>query len=85
MMKSLLKKWNLLKTKLVTEPEWANVYQSMDEIGTQMRKIHLESHDIEAQMFNQKDSSYGMFGYIYLSVRKADEQKALELLKQYDE
>lgn len=67
------------------EPEWITVYQSMDEFGVQMRQLHLESHGLLTAVFNQKDSSYGAFGYIYLNVQLQDEHKALELLKQYDE
>jgi hypothetical protein len=62
-----------------------SIYQSRDEFSVRIRQMHLEANEIEVNLFDQKDSSYGAFGYIYLSVKISDEAKALALLKQYDE
>lgn len=80
-MANLLKKWNLLRTKLAKEPDWVTVYQSADEYTVRIQKLKLEDHEIPVMLFDQRDSSYNAFGYIYLNVRKQDETKALTILK----
>lgn len=57
----------------------------MDEYSVRLRILHLEAHSIEAVPFDQRDSSYLAFGYMYLNVRRENEQQALEILKHYDE
>ena len=80
-MANLLRKWNLLRTKLAKEPDWVTVYQSADEYTVRIQKLKLEDHEIPVMLFDQRDSSYNAFGYIYLNVQKQDETKALTILK----
>lgn len=47
--------------------------------------MNLEDHGISVILFDQRDSSYNAFGYIYLNVRVHDKDKALELLNASDE
>jgi len=56
------------------------VFQSTDEYMIRIRKLTLEDHEIPVMLFDQRDSSYNAFGYIYLNVRKEDEKRAVELL-----
>lgn len=70
----------LKKIKLVNESEWVTVDQSIDEYSIRIKKIQLEDEGIPAIIFDQRDSSYNSFGYIYLKVHKENESKALKLL-----
>ena len=47
--------------------------------------MKLEAHEIPAAIFDQRDSSYNAFGYLYLNVHWQDEQIALELIEESDE
>lgn len=78
---NLLKKWSHLKTKLANDSDWVTVYQSTDEYSARIQKLKLEDHEIPAMLFDQRDSSYNAFGYIYLNVQKQDELEALKILK----
>lgn len=70
----------LKKIKLVNESEWVSVDQSLDEYSIRIKKIQLEDEGIPAIIFDQRDSSYNSFGYIYLKVHKQNKSKALKLL-----
>lgn len=70
----------LKKIKLVNESDWVTVDQSLDEYSIRINKIRLEDEGIPAILFDQRDSSYNAFGYIYLKVQKENESKALKLL-----
>ena len=77
---NLLQKWNLLRTKLTAESDWVSVYQSSEEYSVHIQKLKLDNHDIPSTVFNQQDSSYKAFGYIYLNVPRVYEKEALEIL-----
>jgi len=66
--------------KLVKEPSWDSVYQTTDEIELRIKKLKLEDENIPVVIFDQRDSSYNAFGYLYLHVRKEDVEKALKIL-----
>ena len=66
--------------KLVKEPSWESVYQSRDEIELRIKKLKLEDENIPVVIFDQRDSSYNAFGYLYLNVRKEDVERALKIL-----
>jgi len=72
--------WQARKVKLINEPEWVNIYQSTDEYSIRIKKLKLEDENIPARIFDQRDSSYNTFGFIYLHVRKEDEKTARKLL-----
>lgn len=78
--RNLLRRWSLLRTTLKAESNWVTVFESMDEYSVHIHKLKLEDHGIPASVFNQQDSSYKAFGYIYLVVPKEYEGKARDLL-----
>ena len=67
------------------EPNWVTVFQSTDEYIVRIYKMKLEAHEIPVSIFDQRDSSYNAFGYLYLNVRPQDEKIALELIEESDE
>lgn len=62
-----------------------NVCQSMDEYTIRIKKLKLEDEGIKCIIFDQRDSSYNAFGYLYLQVQSADEAIAREILEESDE
>ncbi len=64
----------------MNEPEWVTVEESTDEYSIRIKKLLLEDEGIPAIIFDQRDSSYNAFGYIYLKVHKENESKARKLL-----
>ncbi len=50
------------------EPSWVTVFQSSDEYMITIQKLKLEDAEIPTMVFNQRDSSYHAFGYIYINV-----------------
>lgn len=67
-------------TKLATEPKWTTVFQSTDELMVNIQKLKLEDAEIPVIQFDQKDSSYNTFGYIYLQVPTELKEKAEQIL-----
>lgn len=74
-----------LRVKLVNESDWVTVLQSSDEFTIRIEKLKLEGEGIPVMIFDQRDSSYNSFGYIYLNVHKKDEEAARKLLNSEDE
>tara|TARA_B100001564_G_scaffold325129_1_gene306416 strand:+ start:42 stop:248 length:207 start_codon:yes stop_codon:yes gene_type:complete len=64
---------------------WVNILSSEDlfkiEIVTQM----LKNNKIDAVIINQKDSSYNLFGYSSLYVRREHVEKSIELIQKHNE
>lgn len=56
------------------------VYQSIDEYSVRIRRLQLEDNGIATMVFDQRDSSYNAFGFIYLNVAKENEERAHEIL-----
>lgn len=75
----------LTTLKLVNEPKWHSVYQSIEEYSVHIRKLKLESEGIPTMVFDQRDSSYNAFGYIYLQVPLDHVEEANKILKEFDE
>lgn len=78
--RKILKKATLKNIRLSKESSWVTIMDSTDEYSVHIIKLRLEDEGIPAVIFNQRDSSYNAFGYIYLQVRKEDEERALKLL-----
>lgn len=57
----------------------------MDEYAIRIKKLRLEDEGIKCIIFDQRDSSYNAFGYVYLQVHSSDEQRAKEILEQSNE
>lgn len=47
--------------------------------------MQLEDEGISCVVFDQRDSSYNAFGYLYLQVQRKDEQRAREIVNKIDE
>ena len=67
------------------EPKWVTIFQSTDEYIIRIYKMKLEAHGLPVSIFNQRDSSYNAFGYIYLNICAQHEKIALELIERTDE
>ena len=78
----LREKWTTLRTKLVNEPRWVSVYDSHEEYTVHIKKLALEDAGIPVTIFDQRDSSYNAFGYIYLHVPIELKEKALQVLEE---
>lgn len=78
--RNLLQRWTLRKTKLTSDPDWVIVFSSSDAYSVHILKMKLDNHNIPAAVFNQQDSSYNAFGYIYLNVPKDFKQKAIDII-----
>jgi hypothetical protein len=78
----LREKWTTLRTKLVTEPQWVSVYDSHEEYTVHIKKMALEDAGIPVTIFDQRDSSYNAFGYIYLHVPAEMQEKARQVLEE---
>ena len=81
----LLQKWKKLQRKVKKNPKWVTVFQTTNEYLVHIYKLKLEDNNIPVSIFNQIDSSYNAFGYIYLSVPLKDEKNALELINNENE
>ena len=81
----LLQKWKKLQRKVKKNPKWVTVFQTTDEYLVHIYKLKLEDNNIPVSIFNQIDSSYNAFGYIYLSVPLKDQKNALELINNENE
>ena len=71
--------------KLTKEPEWITVYQSTEEYSIRIKKMKLEEEGIKTVIFDQRDSSYNAFGYVYLQVHKENVEQAEQILKEINE
>jgi len=69
----------------VKENKWVTIYQTTDEYSVRIKKTQLDDHNIPAVIFDQRDSSYNAFGFIYLNVLKENEAEARNLLNLEDE
>jgi hypothetical protein len=65
----------------VKEPNWVSVYDSHEEYTVHIRKLALEDAGIPVTIFDQRDSSYNAFGYVYLNVPVEHKERALEVLQ----
>jgi hypothetical protein len=64
------------------EEGWKTVFLTGEEYKANMAKDLLENEGIKAILMNQRDTAYQSFGNIEVYVQEADEQKALEILKE---
>ncbi len=66
--------------RLTSIPSRTNVLETTDPYFAQIMKLRLEEEGIPVVLFDQRDSSYNAFGYLYLSVPTEFEEQALELI-----
>jgi len=69
----------------VKTPRWESIYQSTEEYSVRIKKLALDDAGIPNMIFDQRDSSYNAFGYIYLQVMIEDVERANEILNSSDE
>ena len=82
LIQKIKEKWTMLRTKLVNEPKWVSVYDSHEEYTIHIKKLALEDAGIPVTIFDQRDSSYNAFGYIYLHVPIEHKERALQVLEE---
>lgn len=63
------------------EKGWKEIFLTAHEYKATMAKDILVNAGLKAIVLNQHDSAYQSFGDFVVYVEEADEQKALELLK----
>lgn len=80
-MNRLQRIWSSWMIKLAKEPKWTTVYQSTDEYMISIQKLKLEDAKIPVIEFNQRDSSYNAFGYIYLQVPTELVESATQIIE----
>jgi hypothetical protein len=85
MIQKLIQKWNNLWATQTRKSNWVTIFQSTDEYSVRIHKMKLEANQIPVSIFDQRDSSYNAFGYLYLNVRVQDEKIALELIEETNE
>lgn len=85
LLQKLIHKWKTSRIKLVNDPSWETIHQATDEFEIRIMKLKLEDEGIPVSIFDQRDSSYNAFGYIYLSVPTEYIEKAKSLLNIEDE
>lgn len=64
------------------EKDWKQVFLTGELYKAEIARELLENNGINSVILNQKDSTYITFGDIVLYVNEADEEKALEILKE---
>lgn len=64
------------------EKGWVEIYITTHEYKASMAKDLLENAGIKTVILNQHDSAYQNFGEFSVHVSKADENKAVALLKE---
>jgi predicted Fe-Mo cluster-binding NifX family protein len=63
------------------EKGWKEIYITAHEYKAEMAKEILENEGIKVVVLNQQDTAYKTFGEYCLYVSEADEERAVELLK----
>lgn len=69
--------------------DWIVIYQTSTDVDVQMVKNYLEDKGIECQILSKRDSAYnlnvGEMALIYLYVPKVKEQKARDLIEEWND
>lgn len=66
------------------EKDWIMVYTMKKEYNADILKEILEDNNINCVMINKNDSSYIPIGDIEVYVHKDNEERAKELIKEYE-
>ena len=62
--------------------KWKCVFTTDQEYQAELVKGYLTNENIEAVIFNKKDSAYTFYGYVEVYVQPEDENLAVELIKE---
>ena len=84
MIQKIIVRWTALRTKIIPESNIVTVYQGTDEYSARIFKLKLEDEGIKVLYFDERDSSYNAFGYVYLKVHKNSEQRAKQIIETTD-
>ena len=63
---------------------WKAVFNTDQEYKAELVRGYLANENIEAVVYNKKDSAYICFGYVEVYVQPEDEKLAIELIKKID-
>lgn len=63
-------------------PSRVNVFKTHDPYIAQIVKLKLDNEEIPAVVFDQRDSAYNAFGYIYISVPVEYVERATKLIEE---
>ena len=66
------------------EKDWVMVYTLKKEYNAEMLQEVFDDNKINCVMINKKDSSYVPIGNIEVYVHKDNEEKAKELIKEFE-
>ena len=61
---------------------WQCIYTTDQEYQADLVKGYLANENVEAVIFNKKDSAYNIFGRVEVYVQPEDENLAIELIKE---
>ena len=61
--------------------DWTAIFETAKPYEAEMIKDILDNNGIESVILNQQDSSYKLFGNVYVMVQTEDSEKATEILK----
>ena len=64
---------------------WVNILSSEDLFKIKIITQMLKNNKIDAVIINQKDSSYNLFGYSSIYVRRENLKKSVELIQIHNE
>ncbi|TAN19496.1 MAG: DUF2007 domain-containing protein [Chitinophagaceae bacterium] len=64
------------------EKDWIIVFTTGSSFEAELVKGMLKENDIDGVIINQRDSSYGVFGEVYVYVYKDFAEKALQLIRE---
>ena len=73
--------WKSRKINLTKAETRTNILETTDPFYAQIVKLKLEKEGIPVVVFDQRDSSYNAFGYIYLSVQHNHEEAARKIIE----
>lgn len=62
------------------EKDWRVVFTTESPFEAELVKGMLKENEVESVIINQRDSSYGVFGKVYVLVYKDYEEKATTLI-----
>jgi hypothetical protein len=63
--------------------DWKCVYTTEQEYKAELVKGFLTNENIEAVVYNKKDSAYVIFGHVKVYVQPENENLAVELIKDF--
>ncbi len=66
------------------EAGWTLIYTTTQSFEAELIKQNFSNHNIEAVIFNKKDSTYTTFGELEVYIKDEDKAEALNLIKEFE-